>query len=69
MKIKAVFGMTAFVLILNVQASADDTSALNTEASRMNTLAVNHGESNVTGKIAGLLTHLWVQTRPPLLLA
>jgi hypothetical protein len=53
MKIKAIFGMTALALGLNVQAFADDTSALNTEASRMNTLAASHGESNVTGKISG----------------
>jgi hypothetical protein len=53
MKIKVIFGATAFALLLNGQAFADDTSALNTEASRMNTLAVNHGESNVTGKISG----------------
>jgi hypothetical protein len=53
MKIKVIFGASAFALLLNGQAFADDTSALNTEASRMNTLAVNHGESNVTGKISG----------------
>jgi hypothetical protein len=53
MKIKAIFGMTALALGLNVEAFADDTSALNTEASRMNTLAASHGESNVTGKISG----------------
>lgn len=53
MKIKVIFGATAFALLLNGQAFADDTSALNTEASRMNTFAANHGESNVTGKISG----------------
>jgi hypothetical protein len=38
---------------LNVQAFADTTSTLNTEAARMNTLAASHGETNVTGKISG----------------
>jgi hypothetical protein len=53
MKIKAIFGTTALALGLTVQAFADTTSALNTEASRMNTLAATHGETNVTGKISG----------------
>jgi len=53
MKIKAIFGTTALALGLNVQAFADNTSALNTEASRMNTLAASRGETNVTGKISG----------------
>jgi hypothetical protein len=53
MKIKVIFAATAFALLLNGQAFADDTSALNTEASRMNTLAASHGETNVTGKISG----------------
>jgi len=53
MKIKAILGATILALGLNVQAFADTTSALNTEASRMNTLAASHGETNVTGKISG----------------
>ena len=53
MKIKAIFGTTALALGLSVQVFADTTSALNTEASRMNTLAASHGETNVTGKISG----------------
>jgi len=44
---------TALALGLSVQVFADTTSALNTEASRMNTLAASHGETNVTGKISG----------------
>ena len=53
MKIKAILATAILALGLNVQAFADDTSALNTEASRMNTLAASHGETNVTGKISG----------------
>jgi hypothetical protein len=53
MKIKAILGATILALGLNVQAFADTTSALNTEASRMNTFAASHGETNVTGKISG----------------
>ena len=54
MKIKVMVAATAFALLLNgSQAFADDTSALNAEASRMNTFAANHGETNVTGKISG----------------
>jgi hypothetical protein len=53
MKIKAILGATILALGLNVQAFADTASTLNTEASRMNTLASNHGETNVTGKISG----------------
>ena len=53
MKIKGIFEVLALALALNVQAFADTTSALNTEASRMNTLAASHGETNVTGKISG----------------
>jgi hypothetical protein len=53
MKIKAILGATSLALGLNVQAFADTTSALNTEASRMNTFAASHGETNVTGKISG----------------
>jgi hypothetical protein len=53
MKIKAIFGTTALALGLSVHVFADTTSALNTEASRMNTLAASHGETNVTGKISG----------------
>ena len=53
MKIKAILGTTILALGLNVQAFADTTSTLNTEASRMNTLAASHGETNVTGKISG----------------
>jgi len=53
MKIKAIFGVSALALALNPQAFADTTSALNTEASRMNNLAASHGETNVTGKISG----------------
>jgi hypothetical protein len=53
MKIKAIFVTTALALGLSVQVFADTTSALNTEASRMNTLAASHGETNVTGKISG----------------
>jgi hypothetical protein len=53
MKIKAILAMAILALGLNVQAFADTTSTLNTEASRMNTLAARHGETNVTGKISG----------------
>ena len=53
MKIKAIFGTTALALGLSVQVFADTTSALNTEASRMNTLATNRGESHVVDKISG----------------
>src|SRR6266850_3634217 len=53
MKIKAILGATILALWLNVQAFADTTSALNTEASRMKTLAASHGETNVSGKISG----------------
>jgi hypothetical protein len=53
MKIKAILGATILALGLNVQTFADTTSALNIEASRMNTLAASHGETNVTGKISG----------------
>ena len=53
MKIKAILGATILALGLNVQAFADTTSVLNTEAARMNTLAASHGETNVTGKISG----------------
>jgi hypothetical protein len=53
MKIKAILGVTILALGVNVQAFADTASTLNTEASRMNTLAASHGETNVTGKISG----------------
>jgi hypothetical protein len=53
MKIKAILAPAILALGLNVQAFADTTSTLNTEASRMNTLAASHGETNVTGKISG----------------
>ena len=53
MNIKGIFEVLALALALNPQVFADTTSALNTEASRMNTLAANHGETNVTGKISG----------------
>jgi hypothetical protein len=53
MKIKAIIGVTILASGLNVQAFADTASTLNTEASRMNTLAASHGETNVTGKISG----------------
>jgi hypothetical protein len=53
MKIKAILAMAILALGLKVQAFADTTSTLNTEASRMNTLAASHGETNVTGKISG----------------
>ena len=53
MKIQAILAPTILALGLNVQAFADTTSTLNTEASRMNTLAASHGETNVTGKISG----------------
>jgi hypothetical protein len=53
MKIKAILGVTILASGLNVQAFADTASTLNTEASRMNTLAASHGETNVTGKISG----------------
>jgi hypothetical protein len=53
MKIKAILASAILALWLNVQAFADTTSALNTEAARMNTLAASHGEANVTGKISG----------------
>jgi hypothetical protein len=53
MKIKAIFAVSALALALNPQAFADTASALNSEASRMNTLAASHGETNVTGKISG----------------
>jgi hypothetical protein len=53
MKIKAILGATILALGLNVEAFGDTTSVLNTEATRMNTLAASHGETNVTGKISG----------------
>jgi hypothetical protein len=53
MNIKGIFEVLALALALNPQVFADTTSALNTEASRMNTLAASHGETNVTGKISG----------------
>ena len=53
MKIKAIFSLSALALTLNPQVFADTTSALKTEASRMNSLAASHGETNVTGKISG----------------
>jgi len=53
MKIKTIIGVTTLALGLSVQVFADTTSTLNTEASRMNTLAASHGEANVTGKISG----------------
>src|SRR4030095_16533040 len=53
MNIKGIFEVLALALALNPQVFADTTSALNTEASRMNTLAASHGEANVTGKISG----------------
>src|SRR5262252_390639 len=53
MKIQAILGPTILALGLNVQAFADTTSTLNTEASRMNSLAASHGETTVTGKISG----------------
>jgi hypothetical protein len=52
MKIKAIIGVTILASGLNVQAFADTASTLNSEASRMNTLAASHGETNVTGKIS-----------------
>ena len=53
MNIKGIFEVLALALALNPQVFADTTSALNTEASRMNTLAASNGETNVTGKISG----------------
>jgi hypothetical protein len=53
MNSKAILATGILALGLNVPAFADTTSALNTEASRMNTLAASHGETNVTGKISG----------------
>jgi hypothetical protein len=53
MKIKSMLVTTTLALGLSVQAFADTTSTLNTEASRMSTLAASHGETNVTGKISG----------------
>jgi hypothetical protein len=53
MKTKAILTTAILTLGLNVQAFADTTSTLNSEASRMNTLAGNHGETNVTGRISG----------------
>ena len=53
MKIKGILEALALALALNPQVFADTTSTLNTEASRMNTLAASHGEANVTGKISG----------------
>ena len=52
MKIKSMLVTTTLALGLSVQAFADTTSALNTEASRMNTLATNRGESHVVDKIS-----------------
>src|SRR5215813_1592920 len=53
MNVKGIFEVFVLALALNPQVFADTTSALNTEASRMNTLAASHGEANVTGKISG----------------
>jgi hypothetical protein len=52
MKIKSMLVTTTLALGLSIQAFADTTSALNTEASRMNTLATNRGESHVVDKIS-----------------
>jgi len=52
MKITSMLVTTTLALGLSVQAFADTTSALNTEASRMNTLATNRGESHVVDKIS-----------------
>lgn len=52
MKIKSMLVTTTLALGLSVQAFADTTSALNTEASRMNTLATNRGASHVVDKIS-----------------
>jgi hypothetical protein len=52
MKIKSMLVTTTLALGLSVQAFADTASALNTEASRMNTLATNRGESHVVDKIS-----------------
>jgi hypothetical protein len=53
MKIKAILPPAILALGLNGYAFGDTTSTLNTEASRMNTLAASHGETNVTSKISG----------------
>src|SRR5262247_2700126 len=53
MNIKDIFEVFILALALNPQAFADTLSTLNTEASRMNSLAASHGETNVTGKISG----------------
>ncbi|HXV81778.1 MAG TPA: hypothetical protein VEG60_17995, partial [Candidatus Binatia bacterium] len=53
MKIKAILAAAILAVGLNGPALADTTSALNAEASRMNALAVSHGQTNVTGKISG----------------
>jgi len=53
MNVKGIFEVFVLALALNPQAFADTTSTLNTEASRMNSLAASHGETNVTGKISG----------------
>src|SRR5215475_9014287 len=53
MNVKGIFEVFVLALALNPQAFADTTSTLNTEASRMNTLAASHGEAKVTGKISG----------------
>src|SRR5258708_8003707 len=52
MKIKSMLVTTTLALGLSVQAFADTTSAFNTEASRMNTLATNRGESHLVDKIS-----------------
>src|SRR5215831_7731673 len=53
MNVKGIFEVFVLALALNPQAFADTTSTLNTEASRMNSLATSHGETNVTGTISG----------------
>jgi hypothetical protein len=53
MKISRMFLAIALVLGPSGLALSQTTTDLNNEASRMNTLAASHGETNVTGKISG----------------
>jgi len=53
MKFRAVIVVAALVAGLAGQGSAQTTSALNTEASRMDTLATGQGDGKVVDKISG----------------
>lgn len=53
MTVKALLMAATLVLGLSAEVFADTASTLNSEATRMNTLATSQGETNVTNKISG----------------